>query len=216
MENFPSNSNEPRRIHPEKPEEKRVFKVIEGDAIRRKKTLGTRFREMFLGGDTKGVFEYVIGDVMVPALKDLIADSVSQGIERMIFGENRENRPSRRTASRPSAFGSSNVVNYTRYASNRRDERTRPPSGTIRSRASHAFDDVILDTRAEAEKVLDTLNDLIKRHVFATVRDLYECVGENFHHVDEKWGWYNLDSAYIRKISSGYLLSLPEVDEISD
>lgn len=192
-------------------------KVTKGMVIRRKKTLGSRFREVFFGGDTKGVLEYITGDVMVPALKDLIADSVSQGIERMIFGEVRGN--SRRN-SRSSSFGSGNVVNYSRYSSsnsnnNRRDERTRPPSPP-RSRSSHAFDDIILDSRAEAERVLDKLTDTVKRYEFASVRDLYEAVGETFHNVDEKWGWYDLRGAYIRRVSNGYLLSLPETEEISD
>lgn len=194
-----------------------VTKITEGKVIRRKKTLSSRFREMFFGGDTKGVFEYITGDVMVPALKELIADSVNQGIERMIFGETRISRRNTRSSS----FGNGNVVNYSRYSSNNRrerDDRTRPPNPSPRSRSSssHAFDDIILDSRAEAEKILDKLADIVKRYEFASVRDLYEAVGETFHNVDEKWGWYDLRGAYIRRVSNGYLLSLPETEEISD
>lgn len=212
MENFPSNSREPRKSEPIKREEKVVLRVVEGDVVRRKKSLTTRFREMFLGDDTKGVFEYVLGDVLVPALKDMITDSVSQGMERLIFGNARPNN--RRGGSRPGAFGNnSGPVNYNRYAGSNRES---SQSGTMsrRARASHDFDDIILATRGEAEQVIDQLTSILEKYEIVSVRDLYETVGVEFHHTDEKWGWTNLREARVTRVSNGYLLDLPKTEPI--
>src|SRR4029077_18520738 len=100
----------------EKPEEKVVKPIINGKAVRRKKPLGSRFREMFLGDTDQGVIEYVLGEVMVPALKEMVTEAVSQGIERMIFGES---RPGRRRTSSSSAFGNTNYTTYSRYSSSK-------------------------------------------------------------------------------------------------
>lgn len=215
METFPSNSNEPRKIRPDAPEEKVVLKVIEGGVVRKKKTFSSRIREMFVADDGRGVIESVMGDILVPALKDMVADSVSQGIERMIFGDA---RPRRRPSSGSGSFGNSNHsshTNYTRYSgSSRREERSN--RSIPRSRPSNNFDDVILKDRNEANTVLDQLVDILERYEFASVRDLYELIGEPFHHTDEKWGWSNLRTARVRVVSNGYLLDLPPTEAIDD
>lgn len=213
MEAFPSNSRE-QRPPPEPVEEKVVLKVVTGDVIRRKKPLGSRMREMFFGDDTKGVVEYVLQDVLVPALKDMIADAGSQGLERMIFGENRS--PSGRSNGRPSAFGGSNHTNYRQYSSPvqpRREEKV-SNSRYRSSRTMNDFEEVILPTRIEAMKVLEELRKGITQYEAVTVRDLYELIGVEFHHVDEKFGWLDLSDAGFRRISSGYLLVLPRPEAL--
>lgn len=209
MEEFPSNSLAPKPAAAEKAEEKHVQKVVTGNVIRKKKPLGKRFREMFLGDDSQGVVEYVFADVLVPALKDMVTDAVSQGMERMIFGETRANN----RRSKPSgggAFGSPNRVAYDRYSSNnqRRDER---PSGRKRG---HDFDHVILSSRAEAQDVINSLADIIDKYEAVSVKDLYEMVGETYHFTDEKWGWVSMEGAMVRRVSIGYLLDMPKPEPI--
>lgn len=214
MENFPSNSNEPRKIRPDQPEKKVVLKVIEGGVVRQKKPLGTRIRAMFIADDGKGVIESVIGDILVPALKDMVADSVSQGIERMIFGDAPRRRQGRE--SRPSGFGGNTNTNYTRYSSNNTGRREAVQSAHSRLRAAHDFDDIVIASRAEADEVLEELSNILERYEFVSIRDLYELVGEAFHHTDEKWGWSNLRDASVRRVSNGYLLALPRPEAIDD
>lgn len=211
MENFPSNSNEPRKIQPDAPEKKVVLKVIQGGVVRKKKTLGVRIRDMFVAEDGRGVLESVIGDILVPAMKDMVADSVSQGIERMIFGDA---RPVRRRESRPSSFGNTNHTNYNRYSNNNRREVVQTAHNRLR--AAHDFDDIVIASREEANDVLDNLTNIIERYQFVSIRDLYELVGEPFHHTDEKWGWSNLRDASVRRVSNGYLLALPRPEAIDD
>lgn len=213
MDQFPPNS---RRVVPgspdaEKKETKNVERITTNDAVRRKTPLSRRFMATFVRGDARQAWLDVISDVLVPAAKDMAADAVTQGFERMIYGETR-------SKSRRSSFGSgiTSRVSYGNYhspvgrasgLSQRRDEE-RPISR--RSRAAHEFDEIILPTRAEAEEVIDRLFDLVSRYEVATVSDLYSLVGVTGEYTDEKWGWDDIRGASVSRIREGYLLDLPK------
>ena len=210
MDNYPGNSkrvtdNEPVKKAPAK--EKKVQKVVVGEVTRRKKPLNKRFSETFVGGDAQSVWVYVLNDVVVPAAKDMIADSVSQGIEKMLFGESRGR--SRGATVAGAAYTSYNKISTQAKASSggRRDI-------SQRARASHNFDEIILNTRAEAQEVLDSLFTLISDYDVATVADLYEMVGQTGTFTDEKWGWVDMRGASVTRIKGGYLLNLPRPEYI--
>lgn len=211
---LPSNSHTNRPKPPAKEEVKKVEQVTTGKVIKRKVPLGTRLRETFVGGDAKSVGGYVLFEVLVPALKDTIADIVSQGAERMLFGDVRSS--SRRTGFRTG--NPTGHVSYNRYSSSAPWSRNRPeesrPRPTTRTRGSHDFDQIILATRGEAEEVIDRLFDLIAKYEQATVNDLYELVGISGSFTDERWGWTDIRGAGVSRISNGYLLDLPRPEPL--
>lgn len=183
-------------------QEKRVDKVITGEAIARKKPLGRRIAETFTGEDAHSVGTYVLFEVMLPALKTMISDAASQGVERMLFGDS---RPSSRVGAR-------SVNGYTSYnrvgqASATSTLSSRPLSQ--RARATHDFREIILETRGQAEVVMERLGDLISQYGVATVADLYELVGVTGSFTDDKWGWPDLRDAGIRRVREGFLMMLP-------
>lgn len=214
MENeFPGNSQFAVKPKADAPEPKKVERVVDSEVVRRKKPLGKRFSETFLGGDAKGVAQYVMFDVLIPAAKDTVADAVSQGIERMLFGEARS--ASRRTGRRgPSGAG---FVNYGRISSTGPFGGTREEPRTLSraSRANHQFDEIILATRVEAEEVIDRLYDLISKYESATVSDLYDLLGITGSYTDAKWGWTDFRGAGVQRVRDGYLLNLPKPDPIN-
>lgn len=194
------------------PEPKKIEKVIEGKVIRRKKPFTKRFAEVFIGGDSRTVGSYLLYDVLLPATKDTIADLMSQGVERMLFGEVKST--SRRPANRRGAGG---YVSYNRYSQSTPPwdtGRKEPRNPTRRSRANHDFDEIILDTRTEAEEVIDRLFDLISRYESATVADLYELVGVTGNYTDDKWGWIDIRGADVTRVRNGYLLNLPRPEPL--
>lgn len=207
MDEYPSNS---RLRQPAKPpieeEKKPVERVTTGSVRRRKRSLGRRFSEFIAGDDTKGVMEYVFMDVLIPAGKDMIADAVSQGVERKLFGEIRGRG---RGPFRGSGAG---WTPYNRTSSLRREE---PQRMSRRARAAHNFDELILDSRAEADTVLNGLYSLIQEYEEATVRDLYDLCGETASYTDEKFGWTDLGGANIRRVSGGgYTVILPRPEQL--
>lgn len=207
MENYPGNSQRsnarPSQKAKEKPVEKKVEKVVVSEVKRRKKPLGKRFSETFVGGDAQSVWMYVVNDVMVPAAKDMVADAVSQGIEKMLFGESR---------GRARGTVAAGYTSYNKISSGKRPDPRRDIS--TRARATHDFDEIILGTRAEAEQVLDQLFSIVSEYDVATVADLYEMVDQTGTFTDEKWGWTDMRGAGVTRVKGGYLLDLPKPEYI--
>jgi hypothetical protein len=201
---FPSNSRAARE-----PEEKKLAKVVTGEVRTRKKPLGRKFLEAFVGGSDAGsIWQYVLFEVILPAAKDTIADAVSQSVERMLFGEARSS--SRRTGTRPSGTGG--FVSYNRFAS---PSTTREETRIGSRRGAHNFDDIVLDTRAEALEVIERMFDVVAKYQVVTVADLYELVGLSPSPIDHKWGWSDLRGAGPTRVTNGYLLDLPKPDPIN-
>lgn len=204
---FPGNSKNPNPPPPEK-ESKKVESVVSGEAVARKRSLGKRLKDVFIGGDSRSVLQYVIMDVLVPQAKDMITEAASQGFERLIYGES---RPNRRFGTRPGS-SSPSPTNYTRYAVRgnnpigRLGREDRPPTARIRTQE---IDDILLATRVEADTVMDRLYDLLKEYETVSVADLRSLVGWTSNHVDLKWGWTDLHGSSVQRVRDGYLLNLP-------
>lgn len=210
MEELPGNSHKARRAV-ENQDEKKLEKVVTGEVSLRKKPLGKRFTETLFGGDGRGVFQYILLDVLVPAAKDTIADVITGGIERALFGETRSS--SRRTGARsqsPSGF-----VSYNRYSTGPLADRQRPREAAPRGRNNPDFDEIILATRIEAETVLDQMDDLLRRYETVSIGELYEMLGLDASYTYEKWGWTDLSDAKIVRVRNGYLLELPRAESIA-
>lgn len=207
---FPGNS----RSTPGKDDkpEKKIEKVVTGEVVKRPKSIGRKFKDIFLGGDIKGVFRYLAADVLLPALRNMIVDAGEQGIRRAVYGESAAAR--RRAAEyRPRTQYNSPVNRLGR------DPRDRPgmlpgqPPYYSRS-SRHQVGDLILISREEAELVLERLIDIIDKYDVASVADLYDLVGLPSTHVDNKWGWGFLSNVEIRQVREGYLIELPPVEPI--
>ncbi|AVO25297.1 hypothetical protein SEA_ODESZA_57 [Gordonia Phage Odesza] len=216
-EQYPSNSNKvqtnpvaPKKAeaNQEKKPEKKVEQITTNSVVRRKKPLMKRFSESFVGGDAQSVGAYIVADVLLPAAKDMVADAVSQGIEKMLFGEARA--PRSRPAGNRGVGGVGSHISYNRFSGNSQTTRPGAPKPiSPRARATHDFDEIILATRAEAEEVIDNLYSLVGDYDVATVSDLYGMVGQTGNYTDEKWGWSDLRGTSISRVKGGYLLDLP-------
>lgn len=196
MENYPDNSHSSRKPEPEK-EEKKVEKIIKGKAVLRRKPLGKRLFETFVGGDAKSAWTFVRDAVVIPAVKDALSSMVSQssnavtqGFDRLLFPDG-NNRP--RSNSRPQS-GNPRYVNYTQYSSSssnaRRREDPRPMSQT--GRRIHDFREVELDTRSEANDIIDKMAELAAEYGQVTLTDFYNLVGITPTWQDDKFGWKDI------------------------
>lgn len=206
---FPSNSNN-RKIGPA-PSEKKVQRVTRGEATRKKKSLSKRMAEAMGGGDVRSVWGFVAFDVLIPAAKDMVVEAVTQGFERMIFPDS-----SPRSRGRFSHGGRSHI-NYGNRFGPGRDDRDRGHMSP-RGRATHDFGEIILDTRGDAEEVIDGMFELLSKYDVVSVADLYNLAGISANYTDEKWGWTDLRGAGATRLrsGSGYLLDLPRPEPIRD
>lgn len=211
MDQFPSNSKRPERRVKDEP--KKVERVATGEVIRRKTPLSRRVSRNLIGGDAQSVWGYVFGEVLIPAARDMVADAVTGGVERLVFGESTPVGRSRRA--RSASYGH---VPYNRYSSpTGRNSRSDEPRRELsrRARATHSFDEIIMRNRVEAEEVLDKLDDLTDRYDNASVADLYELVGISGNYTDDRWGWTDLSGASVSRVRDGYLLNLPKPEPLN-
>lgn len=200
---YPSNSHKARDGKTRPEPTKKIERVTESEAIQRKKPLSRKIAETFTGEDAKSAGMYILMDVLIPAAKNMISDAVSQGVERMLFGESRP-----RSSTSRSSYTSYGKV----YSSSSRNE---PRTISKRARATHDFGEIVLASRPEAEEVLDRLQGIIDQYDFATVSDLYELVGITGSFTDNKYGWGDLRGANVRYVRDGYLLDLPPTSPIN-
>lgn len=78
-----------------------------------------------------------------------------------------------------------------------------------KSGRSKATQDIIFDTRADADRVLDDLRNLMADYGIVTVKDMYEESGLLSDYTNNLYGWYTLKGAHISKVTSGYRINLP-------
>ena len=175
-------------------EEKKVEKVVTGPVITKKKSGLSKFTDEFISEDAKNIKTYVVGDVLIPALKKALCDIVTDGINMLLYGGTKPGYK-RSTADR---------VSYSSYSS--RDTRAVRDS---RYGSSYSYDDIVLTTRGEAEDVLDRMMELIDVYKVVTVADLKDLVGVTGPYTDNKYGWTNLATAEVVRVRDGYLLKLP-------
>ncbi|QBZ73598.1 hypothetical protein SEA_ROSAASANTEWAA_34 [Streptomyces phage RosaAsantewaa] len=212
MEEYPSNSQFKKpEAKPESAEieQKDLKKIVNGKVIRKKRTLTSRLLESFSGDDGRSVMDYVLFDVLIPAAKDAMVDAIKEGAERIFFGD------ARGTSRRVSRSGGAHPTNYnSRYnvSTNRPAAAERPAA---RRRTSREFEPVILETRAEAQDVIETLVDIQEKFGQATVSDMNDLVGQTGTFTDEKWGWTELGSARVTRVREGYLVDLPAPEHLN-
>lgn len=201
-------SNSKKRKEAESTTPKVVERVVVSDVIIQKKSVGRKFKDLFIAADIRTVIHYVATDVLLPAAKNMLWDSLSKGGERMIFGD---------SAVRRRNFGSGPRITYNNpinrgYEPSSSRYAPRPSSEPRGSR--HIRDDFLLSTREEAELVLERMNDIIDNYDVVSLADLNDLVGLPTTHVDNKWGWSSLGNVQIRQIREGFLIDFPPSEAI--
>lgn len=196
----------------EKKEKPKVEKVVTGEIVQKPKGVGRKFKDVFFGGDAKQAAGYVAADVLLPALRNLIVDMVTKGLENLVYGQSRRRPPGGGYNYSARYQG----VQYDRPLMDPRDPRTRSPMSIApRGRTNrHEMNDIVIASKEEAELVVERLSDILDKYDVVSLADLYDLLGLGTSHIDNKWGWTYLGNVQVRQIRQGYLLELPPLEEI--
>lgn len=196
---MPNNSFAAKQAPVEKKGEERegLQKVVSGKVTKKKEGFGTKFREAFLQGESaETIKDYILFDVMVPQIKNTIIDS----IEMVLFGKVRTNGERKKT--------NGTVYNFNSIYSGNRTSST-----TNSGRSPYASGDIILETKQDADDVLEAMLAYLEQFGYVSIAELNDLIGVTGEFTDEKYGWTNLrDARVMRAGRDGYLLKLPRVE----
>jgi hypothetical protein len=180
------------------PEQKKVEKVVAGKVTAKPKTGLAKFFETFFAEDIHKVKDYIVKDVIMPTIKDTVWTIIARGSERLIFGE----------AGHSPKNSKLPFINYNGLFKSSAPTQT----PTVNSSSSqYSVDNIILEDRGDAEKVLAAMNSYIAEYGEVSISTLYDMIGEPIgDFMSTRWGWRSLNTAGIMRTSSGgYKLDLP-------
>ena len=194
--NLPDNSTKAREEKKQAAtrDGQRVEKVVRGK-VKTKKNELRKWTDIFISEDAGSVGNYILMDVLVPTFKKTLYDIVVNSVDIALFG-GRGGGGKRPTADK---------VSYRDYNGvSRRDERS-----YTRTASGYSYDDIVLETRAEAQTVLERMDEIMEEYQIVRVADLYDLVGVTGEHTDNKYGWTNIRNAEIVRERDGYRIKMP-------
>lgn len=211
LEGLEPNSDKYRR---EKAAEqtREIRKVETKGAKLKKRGLGARLIDTFIKEKPEEVRKYIIKEVVVPAIMDTIYDSVMSALGMTFY----QKADRRRSSGGGSGLGSK-FTNYSAISTpSIRKERTPAYGGSKGSLKS--FDNLVFDSKGEAEDVRDSMIEALDRYGYLTVLEFYDIAQvtvDNF--TDQNWGWKR-DSIGQMKIlgdsANGYYINLPRCEPL--
>lgn len=198
MEDYKSNSLKSKEANKE---EKKLEKVVSGKVKVKQKGEAQRFAENFISEDAHNVKSYIWGDILVPSIKKIISEIVTNSIDMILYGETGHSH------SRSSSNNSGSIKPAYRSFY---EQQSRPVT-TYRSTA-YTFNDIEFDTYADADEVLRNMIDIVQEYGIVTIAQMYDLVGLAGVWTDNNYGWTDLRSARIERTRVGtYIIKLPRV-----
>ena len=186
----------------EEEKKKDIKPVVKGPVKVKKEPLSRKFSDVFLADSVDNVKSYVVFDVIVPAIKNLIVDMTTNSIDMLVNGR----------SGSPSRSGRRGHTSYSSYF--RGDDR--PSHRTANPRDRYSYNDIIFETRGDANEVLDIMMEVLDKYKVISIADYYELSNANVQeqYTDRSYGWFELDDAHIIRDRDGYRISLPRPESI--
>lgn len=214
VEDYPSNANgsAPTKPTHEPPEKLQLRGKVS------KKSRGGVFKaakDEFISEDAPNVGSYILYDLLLPALKDLILD-IAHGSIDMAMGGGGGYR-SRRGGYRDSRRDS--YISYDRYYDDRPTRRRDRDDDMYRRRRRGERDlsEFTFEYADDAQDALDRMCDQIEEYGDVSVAYFYDICGETVpgDFTKDDWGWTNLAMAKVRgDRRRGYYIDFPRARAI--
>lgn len=184
-----------------KEENREQLKPVAKATVRRRKNGGLKkIANVLLAENFEDAKDHLISDVIIPAIRQAIHDVFDRGSDLLFCGF--ESKYSKSKAAK---------VSYRDYYDHdkKRDDfkRYETPSRTLE------YNDIIFDSRSEAEEVLFKMDELIEVYGTASVADFYEFAGVTGDYSANDYGWADIRSAHIERVRDsgkyGYTIVFP-------
>lgn len=191
---YPSNSDRSKKETTQ--EEKAIVPVVKGAVSTRKKSAARKVADIFIQDDLENVKQYIVTDVIIPGIKDTIMNVMSM----FFYGD---------TRGANHRFNSSPIskVSYRSYFDQTPASQTKPRS--VKTNSGFEYDELVFETRGDAQLVLDAMEDVIAQYGTVSVFDMYDMSGRIPPHSYKNYGWTSIAGARISSVSGGYVIDMP-------
>ena len=204
LEQLPSNSDKIKNKE-EKHEEIKLDKVVTGNVTVKKRGFFKRFKKSMVSEDAENVGGYVIQDIIIPTVKDLIFDAARGALEMILWG----NTSGRRGRKGNVPYNSLNEKSTYQY-NGRTNALSREEKRSRRNYNYFDISEMVFDRRSDAEDVLYQLRMVLEEYPSVSVANFYDVLDMSAPYTAENYGWTDLKDADVRKCKGGYYLDVPD------
>ena len=176
--------------------------IKEGTIV--KESLFKRFIHGIFVAGPKEVKESIITDVLKPAIRDTIADSLYAIVDTAIYGREGGRVKRGRTVGGKLTSG----TDYNGISTGRRRS-----TDVGRTSAEYDFDDIWFPDRRDCDDIYDALVEELIEHDWVSVYYYFEVCGKTAQHPDHNWGWTSLEGTSYKHTANGYALKLPKPEQ---
>lgn len=203
----------------------KVQKIVTGEVVIPKKTLGEKFADTFFDGQFfKSLFRHAYRDLIVPNAQHVMFDVGKEILLGTIYRNGNvrrvldpQNLVSQFTmyqtpVSRPGMPGPSSGYPMQQLPMST----SRPAAIDVSQRMSSRNGKVYLcSNKKDAEDTLEAMADIIdSEYKVVSVAEVCEMLGIEFSHADNNYGWFAIGDARITSTSNGFLLELPQPEPL--
>lgn len=193
-------------------DDKNLKPVVKIDTTKAKKSTGRQFLDSFITSDFGIVREYLIDDILIPAVKDTIVNSICSAVN-MIFKGTPGKRSAWNSGSTGSTFNYSGIWKQSEPGYFRQQKETKSYETAIANRrSSMQYMDISFDNRADAEQVLSTMHDILDQYPSVSVADFYDLVGYDYgsNWTCHDYGWTDLSGVIVTWSRGAWIIALPK------
>lgn len=199
---LPNNSHKYKDI--QKENNKPIERVTHGEIKFKKKSAIRQFFDQFIQEDGEKIKSYVLGEVLIPSIKNAISDIITNSINILFYGN--AGKYKRNVADRVS-YSNYNTYNYSYNPTSQQPRHT-----------AFMYENVCYSTYSEATDILDRMYEILDTYGVVSVSDLNQLIGISGNFTDNNYGWQNLNrnNSYIRGGRDGFELNLPKPTPINN
>lgn len=195
-------------------EKKELKSVLSEKPVKVKKSLLGRLVSGIVGPEgLPGIGSYVNDEIVKPAIKNIIVDAVTSGINMVMHGD-RGGAPRNTRGGYSGGRSYRPHVNYgsSYRGSSNHSEQDRVISRTVRS----GIEEYVIADRYDAAHVLTTLTESADMYDSVSVADYYDLIGVPSQYTDNNHGWTidSISRASIIPVRGGYAIKFPPVEVI--
>lgn len=176
-----------------------VKPVVTGKVTKKNKGLLGSFIEE----DAKTIASSIRDDVIVPTVKDLIANGFKMAIDMLLFGESNGgysyHGPRR------------NGTNYNQMYVNRQVS----SGNKVKPKSRYDVEVLEFEQRIDAEMVLEALSDQMEKYQCFSIADYYKACKWPYEYTDDNYGWYTMQGISIVHVPGGWTIDFPRPEALN-